>query len=211
MSFEISYDLIAPGDFAELVETVQSTFPDKEPMAVALGITPAEYRRYTELVCQKAVREGLTVVARMQDTHEIVGFCINEDFATAPVYSLEAIHPKMFPLLEILEDLDRAYLGIGPVPKQELFHLYMLGVRAPWERLGIGQELVQRSLHLARESGYRTALAEATGLGSQRLCGRLNFTPRHAIAYSQFQYQGRLVLREVKGPTHCVLFEISLV
>lgn len=204
----IHYDLIGPEDQSQLVELIQDTFPEHEPMARALRLTRADYLPYTDLVAAKAVRERMTVVARLNGTRRFVGYCISEDFYQCPTYSMEKINPRMFPILDLLESLDRCIPA--PAKAGEVFHLYMLGVLPEYARLGIGRRLIENSLRLARESGFQSAVAEATGPYSQRICEKMGFNERGAVHYAGFRHGGRAVFESIPAALACRLVELPL-
>jgi len=199
------FEIAQPYDLFDLTACVQETFPEHEPMSRALGLKKSDYLPYSDLVCKKAVDERLTIIVRSHRTTKIVGFCINEDFASALEYSKAKISPKMQPLLALLEDLDRLHLGDSLPPKRKVFHLYMLGVMKEYANYGLGKELMNRSLKLAKEKGFSEAIVEATGPVSQSICRKIPFTEKHAVEYQTFQYGGVPVFRKVEGVTHCRL------
>ncbi len=204
----IYYDLIQPSDAKGLVDLIQETFPEREPMAVALQLSRADYLPYTDLVVAKAVRDRLTVVARLKGANRLLGFCIAEDYFGSPVYSLEKVNQRMLPLLHLLETLDRQ----GPIPRRtrEIYHLYMLGVAPDYARLGIGRGLLQRSLKLGSENGFQSAIAEATGPYSQRLCASLGFAERAALSYEGYTVSGQAVFEGIRAASGCKLFQLNL-
>ena len=203
MSEEIIFDLLQEQD--PLAEIVQETFPLNEPMSRCLGLSLEDYLPYTELVCQKAVSEKMTIVARLKRSGEIIGFCINEDFMSAPIYSAENISSKMKPLLYLLEALDHKYFGASPVKAREFFHLYMLGVRADWNGMGIGEKLVKESLRLGCKLGFSQMVLEATGATSQKIATKLGFIEKEAICYSSFVHNGEKVFAPIQGVNRCCL------
>ena len=70
---DVLFELARPADRDELAHCIQQTFPGREPMAVALGVPPQEYLSYTELVCDKALEDDLTIVARERSRGEMIG------------------------------------------------------------------------------------------------------------------------------------------
>ncbi len=207
MKEEIRYELAETQDTPGLVDCVQRNFPTREPMAIALDLSPADYLSYSRLVCEKAIQDRLTWVAKSTATGSILGFCINEDYQSAPDYSASALNPKILPILALLEDLDRQYLSPNNARKGDIFHLYMLAVDAEYAGTRIGTTLLRKSLNLAKGLGYQRAAAEATGPASQSLCRKLGFLERGSVAYADYRYDGRCLFAEVEGVTHCWLFE----
>ena len=210
MDEQFVFDIAQPYDLFDLIACVQDTFPEHEPMSRALRLKREDYLPYSDLVCKKAVDERMTIVIRSHRTTKLVGFCINEDFASALEYSKARISPKMQPLLALLEDFDRRHLGDQLPPKKKVFHLYMLGVLPEFANYGLGKELVNRSLQMAKEKGFAQAVVEATGPVSQKICRKVPFVERQAVAYESFRYRGEPVFRNIEGVTHCHLMDRAI-
>ena len=205
---ELRFEIAGPNCLEPLVECVQQCFPAPrgETMAQVLNIGKEDYLLYTQWVCEKAIGDRLSWVAKNHE-EEIVGFCINESMKTAPEYSRLPISVKFQPLMKLLEDLDHQYLKQPPVPIENIFHLYMLGVIPRKSGAGIAKELITLSLNLAKTSGFLVAIAEATGMASQKICCDLGFTKEVSIAYKTFDYQGTKPFSRIKQPESCVLVE----
>lgn len=196
----------------KLVDCVQATFPAPhgEVMARTLDLHAERYLAYTELVCAKAIRDGLSFGARLAGGDgTILGFCINEDLTTAPHYRTFAIHEAMHPLLALLDDLD-ALAHPREAKVGEVFHFYMLGVRREYQRYGLGRTLISRGLLEGRARGFHRAWAEATGVGSQTLVAGLGFQTLAEIPYREFLFRGQAIFASIEAPRGCRLVEKDL-
>lgn len=204
-------DRLYPGDESELIAAAQATFPapDGEPMARLLGIGKEDYVSYTELVVAKALRDGLTLVARSFDGR-IAGFLISEDFATAPPYGSMPVSKKFGPLIGILDALDDEYRAAKMPRLGDVFHLYMLGVRSEFSGQGLARRLVKAGLALAKERGFQHAVVETTGESSRSLCRKLGFHEFREIAYPAFEYAGDRPFAAMTAARACVLQERSV-
>ena len=209
---DVLFEVARPADRDELVHCIQQTFPGREPMAAALGIPAPDYLSYTELVCEKALEDDLTIVARERVRGKMVGFCIAEDLVFATRYSAAPVSSKLHPILKLLEQLDDRYLDSRPVEPRagEICHLYMLGIVPGKTRRGIGRGLIIETLGLAARHSFRRAIAEATGPYSQRIMRDLDFSVRESIEYRSFLYEGVPVFGKVTEATHCMLVERRL-
>lgn len=204
--------LLKEADYEQLVLCVQRSFPepDGEIMARVLGISAAEYLPYSERVCRKAVRDGLSVGLRNRDTGRVVAFLIGEDFASAPLYSEMTLSHRFQPLLCLLEQLDEWYRERYGVVPGRIFHSYMLGVEPGHAGRGLATLVARESERLARARGFERVLAEATGVGSQRVTEKLGYTRRFGIEYRSYLFEGERVFASIEAPTHCWLVEKSL-
>ncbi len=205
----IRYQRLVPSQKEALIRCVQASFPLDEPMAVSLGLSLDAYYAYTKKVCERAVSDNLTIVATTEH-HGILGFCINEDLASAPSYSQEPIHPKMLPLVAFLEELDHRYFEKRGKPiAGEVFHLYMLGVAPAFRRQGMARELLEQSFRVARSAHFQSAVAEATGVHSQAMLKSLEFTEVAKVDYPSFQYHGQRPFALLEKPASCKLMELQ--
>lgn len=204
----ITYELADVDSLDSLVECVQKCFPAPggEVMARALNITAWDYLSYTQLVCEKAIGDQMTWVAKGSDS-QILGFCITEKLASAPKYSEYGVSPKFKPLFRILEELDETYLARTQFSPQEILHLYMLGVRPEFSGMGIAVELMNKSLSFAKKEGFKVAIAEATGEISQKICLNLGFEVQATVNYKTFEYSGVQPFYKIDRPESCVLVQ----
>lgn len=200
------FRLAARSDLDALVEAIQSCFPapNGEVMANVLGVDRDRYYPYSILVATKAVEEGMSWVCEGDDG-KILGFCINEDYATAPCYLRLPVHPSMYPMLTLLAELDSKLKTPTPLERGQVFHLYMLGVLPGQGGNGLGRELLRRSVELGRSSGFQQAVAEATGPISQAISLSEGFSEWEAIEYVDFEYKGRRVFQSLAEATRCLL------
>jgi len=59
--------------------------------------------------------------------------------------------------------------------------------------------------------GYRTGVAEATGLVSQHICRKFGFVDRFEIPYKTFTFQGKRVFESIEGHRSIILMDKALV
>jgi ribosomal protein S18 acetylase RimI-like enzyme len=204
----IIYKLAEAHNLESLVDCVQQCFPapNGETMACELNVLPEDYYPFTRLVCEKAIEEKLSWLA-LDNSERVIGFCLSEPMSTAPLYSDHSLSEKLFPLFALLEELDNRYLINTAETPEQMFHLYMLGVLPIFSGKGIGRELLKGSVNFGRELGYKVAIAEATGTGSQTLCRNLGFESKATVPYEDFIFAGKHPFKGIKSPRSCVLME----
>jgi hypothetical protein len=69
----INYSLYTAADAEEMSRLLGEVFAERDPPAVAVGLTAGEFEAFVRLYGPKAEAEGLTVVARSVATGEMVG------------------------------------------------------------------------------------------------------------------------------------------
>ncbi|NEQ40267.1 MAG: hypothetical protein F6K40_30095, partial [Okeania sp. SIO3I5] len=76
---EITYELLQEKDIEQTINCLVDVFPSAEPLSRALEITPSEFYPFAEAICQKAVAEGLSHIAKDTANSEVAGFIISEN------------------------------------------------------------------------------------------------------------------------------------
>ncbi len=209
---QIAIRKLDEADFFPLMECHLSAFASEkgEAMMRALDLTLEESEAFARPVVEKAIAEGLSLVAWDKPTEKIVGFCLNEPFGTIPDYLKYPLPAKLRPLYAFLQQLDRYCLSDIRVSTQKLFHLFNLGVLRDYRRSGVAKRLMLESLEVAKTHGYEYAVAEATGKGSQTLCEEIGFQRLRSMAYAEFEFEGGYPFRSIVEPDRCELIGITI-
>lgn len=177
-------------------------------MAKALRITPDEYYFFAKIVCEKAVKDGLSIVAKDKKNGKLIGFSISEDLESEPPEELENINEKFHPILELLTNLDENYKKLHTMKKGHIFHLYMVGVIKSFEKQNIATILLEENLKLAKLYNFSGVIVEATGSVSQHIIrDKLGFNEKFAIEYKSFTYNGENVFKNIENSHSCILLE----
>lgn len=204
----IIYEILQENDIEQTIACVIETFSIGEPMAKSLGITPDEYHSFAEIVCKKAVKDGLSIVAKDKATSKVIGFSISEDLVSEPPERIEKINVKFHPILALLTILDEKYKKSHKVEKGQIFHLYMVGVSESCKNRNIATVLLNESLKLAKLKNFSGAIAEATGLVSQHIIrDKLGFEEKFEIEYKSFTHEGKNVFKNIMNSHRCILLE----
>jgi ribosomal protein S18 acetylase RimI-like enzyme len=163
-----------PSDADDMVRLLGEVFAHRDPPAVALDLTPAEFEAFVRLFCPRAAAEGLTVVARAE-TGEMVGALLAEDSASASPQGLDTLSAKFDPIFDLLGQLDAEYRRDRTVRPGEWLHLFLLGVAPRFSGQGIAQGLVAACLANGAARQYRVAVTEATNRTSQHIFRKQGF------------------------------------
>ena len=180
-----------------MVRLLAETFARRDPPAVALGLTVHAFEVFAGLYCAKAAAEGLTIVARSEETGEMAGALLAEDSTSEPPAGLEGIDEKFLPIFDALDQVEPAWRD-AHAPGESL-HLFLLGVAERFGGRGIGHELVARSVANGARRGYRIAVAEATNRTSQHIFRKQGFVERARLSYADYRYAGKAVFESIAG------------
>jgi len=206
----VNYSLFTAADADEMSRLLGKVFADRDPPAVAVGLTAVEFEALVRLYGPRANAEGLTVVARSAATGEMVGAALAEDSGSEPPAGLEQLSPKFNPIFDILGQLDTEYSSGRARPRGECVHLFLLGVAPSHAGRGIAQQLVAECVANGRRKGYRLAVTEATNKTSQHLFRKQGFFERVRRSYRDHQFEGRAFFTSIADQEGPMLMEKHL-
>jgi ribosomal protein S18 acetylase RimI-like enzyme len=174
-----------------MVQLLSRAFVKDDPPAVAAGLTTPDFEHFARLLSSRAVREGLTFIARCAETGEMAGALLAEDSASPPPEGIESLSPTFNPIFDILGQLEAFYRnGRFPNPGESL-HLFLLGVSERFRGNGIAHELVAECMANGSRQGYRVAVTEATNKTSQHIFRKQGFAERVRGSYSDHRFEGK--------------------
>ena len=193
----VNYSIYTASDADEMARLLGEVFAQRDPPAVATGLTSFEFEAFVRLFCPKADAQRLTIIARSADTGEMIGALLTEDFASAPPDGMDHLSPKFNPIFDILGQLDAEYRSGRIVHPGETIHLFLLGVAAHSAGKGTGQRLVAECLANGARRGYRMAVTEATNKTSQHLFRKQGFIERVRKSYGDHRFDGQAVFASI--------------
>jgi len=80
----VQYELFDINDLHELAEMTADIFARHEPVTSSLDISSASFTDFIRLLGPKLEQEKLTVIARNQESKQISGAMVSDDFAIEP-------------------------------------------------------------------------------------------------------------------------------
>jgi ribosomal protein S18 acetylase RimI-like enzyme len=193
----IEYGVCSPSDVDAMAELLAEVFSRSDPPAVAAGLTPREFGACVQLFCPKAGREGLTIVARLAESGDLVGALLTEDGSSVLPDGVERLSPKFDPIFDIMGQLDEEYRGDSEVGHGEHLHLFLLGVSPRVAGRGVAQELVRVCLKNGSRLGYLVAVTEATNKASQHIFRKAGLVERVERSYKTHRFDGRAVFASI--------------
>ena len=207
---QIEYGVYVPSDAEAMVKLLGEVFSRHDPPAVAVGITSSEFEAFVRLLCPQAATEGLTIVARLAGTGELVGALLTDDSASALPDGIDRLSAKFDPIFDILGQLDTEYRSGRTVHPGESLHLFLLGVSDRVAGRGVAQQLVTACLENGMRRGYRVAVSEATNKVSQHIFRKQGFVTRVQRSYDAHRFNGRQVFASIAEHGGPMLMDKSL-
>jgi len=206
----IEYSVYAASDADAMVKLLAETFTRRDPPAVAAGLTASEFETFVRILCPNAAADGLTIVAKLTGTGELVGVMLTEDCASPPLQGLDTLSPKFDPIFDILGQLDTEYWGGRTARPGEALHLFLLGVSDRVAGRGVAHQLLAECLKHGARRGYRLAITEATNKVSQHIFRKQGFVPRVQRSYQSHCFNGRQVFASIADHGGPILMDKSL-
>lgn len=210
----IIYEILQNQDLLKIIECVVNVFPISEPLTKSLEITQEEFYPFAEIICQKALEDRLSHVAKDIHTGEVIGFRIsNYLFSNGDNEKNETNQEKNYkffkfqPIIFLLEQLEQKYLHNKILKRGQILHLFMLGVDARYRNRNIAKYLIKENIEYAKKQGFSIAICEATGTISQHNAFKLGFTEIVSINYQDYEYQGMKVFANITSHQKCMLME----
>jgi len=207
----VQYELFDISELPEMAGMAAETFSRYEPVTSSLGISLEDFAEFVRLLGPKMEQEELTVVARNQDTKQIIGVMVNDDFAIEPPEEMRCLGDNFEPLWGILDELDSQYKQGRVLSRGEYLHLFLLAVDSRQSGRNIAKNLVQTSLEIGIRKGYKTGVVEATGIVSQHIFRKFGFLDRFEAPYKTFSFQGRQVFESIKDHHGLILMDKALI
>jgi ribosomal protein S18 acetylase RimI-like enzyme len=209
-SRQIEYRAYVPSDADAMAKLLAEVFSRYDPPAVAAGLSATEFEVFVHLLCPQVPADGLTVVARLAGSGELVGALLTEDSASAPPDGMDRLSAKFNPIFDILGQLEAEYWGNCKMHPGESLHLFLLGVSDRVAGRGVAQQLVAACLEHGKRRGYRVAVTEATNRISQHVFRKQGFVERVKRSYAVHRFDGQHVFASIAEHGGPILMDKSL-
>jgi ribosomal protein S18 acetylase RimI-like enzyme len=206
---EIVYEMFQEKDLEETAKLLSETFTRGGTTTRSLKITPEEYYPLAYIYSKKAIKEGLSMIAKDKNNGKIVSFMINEDFDSPKPEGIEKIGPKVaigMTFIDVLEEDLRANKKEG----ERRFHMFLGGTDKDYENKHILSSLLDESMKLAKNKNFTSIIAEPSCFATQHIFKNLGFTQKNFIEYKKFKFQGKNVFENIEGPVGIPLMEKRL-
>ncbi|MCL7421867.1 MAG: hypothetical protein M8364_13275 [Methylobacter sp.] len=205
----VQYELVDISEFDNMAMMAAEAFTRYEPISSALNISSEDFADFIRLLEPKLVREQLTVIARNQETQQIIGAMISDDFAIEPPKEILHLSDNFEPVWSVLDELDSQRLG-RILPEGEYLHFFLLAVDHRQTGRKIAKNLVRTCMENGVGKGYKTGVVEASGVVSQHIFRKLGFVDRFEILYKTFMFQGNRIFDSIEEQHGIILMDKAL-
>lgn len=190
---------------AQTATILAEAFMD-EPMQTVLDTTFEDILEFMEHIVQHAIPTGLSAIAIDTETDKVVGISINKDLLDEPIGKDDRFSEKLFPIFELLDQLDNKYHEYYEVKPNEIYHNMMLAIDSKYRNNDITTLFFNFCTDIAYKKGFKTMLAETTGpISFHVVTKKLGFKELYSIKYADFYFNGTYPFKNIKGAEYCYL------
>lgn len=208
-------EIAGPCDSEKILKFVDKHFIKDEPLFKAL--IPDQKPKILAKLFRGSLEQGLTVVARQCSDKQIIGVSINErsgklDGPRCCKMAKEVADCNVKKLFEVLAIINSEPKMNEKLCQDEIFNVSVLSVcECHWGK-GIGLDLVQKSLELARDKKFAFAKMNAASLNKSMIAEKLNFQKFWCISYQDALCRGDIKPLAMPEPpnTHVNVFFYDL-
>lgn len=180
------------------VDLFTKSFCDGEPITKFLNIKYSDYEIFAKEVVQKAVREGMSVVAIDQHNH-VIACAIAEDMAAPFSPNLES-YPKLKPIFALLDQLSEPFLADKKFIKGKIAHTWIAVVNPTYRGKGMYTSIGMALTTICMRKGYEFAYVEFTNDISEKLTHHYKvYELCNTITYTDFVYDGQKPYKGLNG------------
>ncbi|XP_016948630.1 arylalkylamine N-acetyltransferase 1 isoform X1 [Drosophila biarmipes] len=205
----MEYKMIGPEHCAQVIEHLRHNFFADEPLNKAAGLCQnGSSCAALEDHCAEAIQDRMSVMAvdvKDAGTYKIAGVVLNgilkpNDTAKA-LEKLDSSGDAHFrKIFEMLHKHNLKHNLFEHFDVQSMFDVRILSVDSSYRGQGIANELVKRSVAVARKNGFRLMKADATGIFSQKIFRSNGFEVFSEQPYCKYTDENGKVILPVEAP-----------
>ena len=161
------------------------SFCDSEPITKHLNMPYNDYEPFVREVLQKAVRDGLSVVA-VDENNQAIACTIGEDITDMFVPRVDQ-YPRMKPIFDLLDDVSEPFLSDKDFTPGKIVHVWIAIVDEKHRGQGLSTAIDSACGELAVRKGFDFAYAEFTNPISENITHHYQaLKPCNKIEYDNY-------------------------
>lgn len=158
------------------------SFCDSEPITKHLHISYKDYEPFAMEVVEKAIEEGMSVVA-IDKNNKVIACSVSEDIVNPFVPHLSK-YPKLRPIFALLNELDKPFMSGKHFVRGKIAHVWISVVTPQFRGQGLSTAIDMACGELAVRKGFDFAYAEFTNdvsenimhhYGVHKLCNKIKY------------------------------------
>jgi hypothetical protein len=199
----VAYRALTPNLSGKVVDAIAQSFGDhksRDPFTISLKLSQKDWRDMCGMFVERAASKDRSVVAINNETQEVEGCIINEDWKEEVPDEYRQLPSAWNPVRAIFHELRTRYKSRRRqkiLPGQVFHPLYFTCVVPEARRHGIASGLWLASVDIARAHNYQSIVAETSSHVSERVCESLGFQLKASVAYNDWMFQGESLFAEL--------------
>lgn len=190
------------------IDLFTKSFCDSEPITKYLGIKYSDYQGFAKEVVQKAVKDGMSVVAVDQHNH-VIACVIAEDIAN-PFKPVLTQYPKLKPIFSLLDQLSEPFLAGKKFIKGKIAHIWIAIVSSEYRGKGLSTAIDMACATICMRKGYDFAYAEFTNDISEKITHHYKvYELCNSINYNEFTDEGQAPFKGLNGKAAAYIIGIK--
>lgn len=153
------YTVLTNEHFDQAVNVIAHSFCATEPMTKYLGITQQEFIPFARLMVEKAIQDGLSIVA-LED-NKVSACTIVEDMANPLNINIE-IDARFKIIFSLLEHLGSDFFHEKTLEPGHVAHLFITAVDKDYYKQGLSRKVNFESIQLAKQKNFDFMCCEFT-------------------------------------------------
>ncbi|XP_071441430.1 arylalkylamine N-acetyltransferase-like 2 isoform X2 [Hetaerina americana] len=190
----ISFAIITEDRFSDVISHLRANFFFDEPLNRAVGLCPHPGAPHAELesMSLSTMKQGLSLMATLGEEDRVVGVALNGvtrpgDLEVAERQLAHSPDPKFRRIFGLLNDANKELSLFERYNVDRIFELRIVSVDSIVRGRGLSNELMRRSVELARSKGFRLIKADTTGNFSQKMAAHSGLEPIHTVMYDEYK------------------------
>jgi len=198
---KISFKILSPSLISKAVDCIGVSFANSnDPFSRALNLNQTHWAVMSQMFVHRAADKDLSFVAFNDETGEVEGVIINEDWKEKQPDAYRELL-DWAPVRAMFNELRTRFKAAHPqIEHGKVLHpLYFTCVRPEARNQGIVSQLWQKSVELAQMRNYEKMVAEASSPMTQQILtnSSLGFREVASVPFGDFKFQGKNVFKGI--------------
>ena len=193
------FELLTSRHRNQAIDVIATSFSANEPMTHYLGITQEHMLPFATLMVDKAIKDGLSMIALLED--QLVACTIVEDMADPLDITID-IDPRFKIIFSLLDHLGTDFFNERVPDKGHIVHLFITAVDYRHRGHGLSKKINFESIRLAKEKGFDFMCCEFTHaytkIGTVKNIENSKLLIRSCV-YKDFMYEGSKPFENLEG------------
>jgi hypothetical protein len=190
---------------------LSAVFATRSTLHKAIDIEIDVYREYLKASYQKAIDQGLSIVAIDESEKEICGVLIAKDIIVSNRTARSLHVKKLLPITKLSQKLDEIYFAQRHITAGDAVLVDMAAVSKHHGGLDIYKDMRLKAHSMAAQQGFKFVIGQLSSQRTQNIVlSELGHRNCGEIVFSEFTYDGNRPFASIKNPKSIIISEQRL-